>query len=327
MTEDETWHECDDGTRLLLRRWTPKVRPVAVVQIVHGMAEHSLRYRRFAAKLCEAGIAVRAADMRGHGLTAASGGNDPGCGGLLGHCHDRSGAADGFDRVTADVRSIDAALSAELPGVPRFLLGHSWGSFVAQNIIEDGDRGLAGCVLSGTRGSAGAKAAFGAAFLTALAQIRGERRGSPLARTLADGPYRRAFLPARTPFDWLSRDADEVDAFVADPLCGQLCSVGFYRDMARALARIHRPRAMTGIRKSLPILIVCGSADPMGDMGASPAALAAAYRSHGIADVTLALYEGARHEPLNETVRDKATADIAAWILRLCQGHGEPLVE
>jgi alpha-beta hydrolase superfamily lysophospholipase len=133
---------------------------------------------------------------------------------------------------------------------------------------------------------------------------------------MADGPYNRPFRPNRTPFDWLSRDEAEVDAFFGDPRCGKLCSTGFYRDLVSGLCRIHRPKAMSEIKKDLPVYIFSGSADAVGDMGASPTALVNAYRSLGIKDLEFVLYPGARHETLNETNREEVTDNFVSWIKR-----------
>jgi alpha-beta hydrolase superfamily lysophospholipase len=322
MVQDETWFECDDGTRLFLRRWLPAGgAPGAVLHIAHGMAEYGLRYARLAERLTASGIGIWAADQRGHGRTADLNVNDPGRGGVLGHCADN----DGFSRVSADVLAINQAIRKTHPGIPLFLLGHSWGSFIVQNCIEKygEDSGIDGCILSGTRGPGGFHVKAGIPFMNLFVLIRGQRRGSTMARNMADGPYNRPFRPNRTPFDWLSRDEAEVDAYCGDPCCGKLCSTGFYRDMVNGLCRIHRPAAMSGIRKDLPVYIFSGSADPVGDMGASPTALVNAYRSLGIKDLEFVLYPGARHETLNETNREEVTDNLVSWIKR----HSGPAKE
>ena len=303
----------------------PDSRPLAVLHVVHGMAEHSDRYRRLAETFCGAGVEVWAADMRGHGRTAGAEANDPGKGGLLGHCHD----ADAFDAVTRDLMEINAQIRASRAGVPLFVMGHSWGSFVVQNLMGLGAEGKPadGWILSGTRGPGGFRERAAIPVMAALCALKGKRRGSRLARALADGPYARAFLPSRTPFDWLSRDDAEVDLYVADPLCGMLCSSGFYRDLARGLFRIHRAETMKRIPVDLPVYVFCGSCDPVGEMGASPAALVNAYRSLGISDMEFVLYPGARHEPLNETNRDEATANLLSWILRKAGERGPGAME
>jgi alpha-beta hydrolase superfamily lysophospholipase len=163
------------------------------------------------------------------------------------------------------------------------------------------------------------KTKLGAAILSVQAAIIGQKRGCKLVRAAADGSYNKFFRPNRTNFDWLSRDEREVDAYAADPLCGMLCSVGFYRDMARALNRIHRDEEMKKIRKTLPIYIFSGSADPVGDMSESFASLAVAYRHLEIKDLETVLYPDARHEPLNETNREEVQDNLLSWLLRHCK--------
>jgi alpha-beta hydrolase superfamily lysophospholipase len=318
-TDSAGWFSCDDGTRLFLRRWVSRQdspdKPRAVLHIVHGMAEHGLRYGRAALRLAESGIEVWAADQRGHGKTADLSVNGPGRGGLAGHCAD----GDGFSRVTADLDLINGEIKKQRPGVPLFLMGHSWGSLIVQHYIEQyATQGLSGCILSGTRGPGGIKVRAGLPLMVLLAALRGQRKGSSLARAVADGPYNKPFRPNRSPFDWLSRDEKEVDAYVNDPCSGNLCSAGFYRDLIRGLVNIHRKEAMEKIRIDLPVYVFSGSADPVGDMGASPTALVNAYRSAGFKDLEFVLYPDARHETLNETNREEVTENLTSWILQRC---------
>jgi alpha-beta hydrolase superfamily lysophospholipase len=287
------------------------------------MAEHSLRYERFARRLNAAGIEVWALDLRGHGRSADPGVNDPGRGGLRGHCADH----DGISLVTGDLDALNGMIRERRPGLPLFLMGHSWGSFLVQHYIEtySGDRGgrLAGCILSGTRGPDGFKVRAGVPLMAFLARLAGVRRYSALARAMSDGPYNKSFRPNRSPFDWLSRDNAEVDAYVADPLCGFRCSSGFYRDLTALLERIHRPEMLERIDRRLPIYVIAGSADPVGDMGASPTALVDAYRAMKIQDLEFVLYPDARHEPLNETNREEVTENLLAWMTRRIPAPGE----
>jgi len=325
MDDSGIWAPMDDGTKIFLRRWKIDIStPQAVLHIVHGMAEHSGRYARLANRLGEEGIEVWAADQRGHGETSKNQGNKAGKGGLQGHCADK----DGFSRVTADIDILNRAIRKQYPGVPIFLLGHSWGSFIVQSYIENYEGRpsaygsspvfLSGCILSGTRGPDGIKVSIGARLISLLSMIFNERKGSSLAKALVDGPNNKAFKPNRTEFDWLSRDEKEVDSYASDPLCGFLCSLGFYRDLTQALDRIHKPEEMGKIRKELPIYVFSGSADPVGDMGVSPAALVVAYRHLGIINLETVLYPDARHETLNETNREEVTGSLISWLLRNC---------
>ena len=317
------WINCDDGARLFTRRWPAANKsggtggPAALLLVVHGMAEHSLRYSRFAEACGKRGIEVWAADMRGHGKTAAPAVNGEGAGGLLGHCADTGG----FFRAVADLRIIAAYMARAARedyrrDPPFFIMGHSWGSFLVQAYIENPPPSppLAGCILSGTRGPGGVKIALGGAVLSLLALLKGTRRFSKIAAALSTGSYNRPFRPNRTPFDWLSRDNDEVDAYAADPLCGRPCSSGFYRDMIGGLRAIHRKSALARIGRNLPLYAFYGGSDPVGDMGASPGRLAAACRALGMTALTFVPYPGARHEGLNETNRDEVTGNLLDWL-------------
>ncbi|GHV01132.1 hypothetical protein FACS189483_11320 [Spirochaetia bacterium] len=209
MIAMDEWFCADDGTKLFLRRWLrdPGVKPRGVLHVVHGMAEHSLRYERLARRLCEAGFEVWAADQRGHGKTADPAVNEGGHGGLLGYCGDQEWLP------VQDIIAINRKIKEVHGDLPLFLLGHSWGSFLVQNVIEVNSQGLAGCILSGTRGPDGFKITAGAPAMALIAAIKGKRRPSRLAWAIANGPYNKPFKPNRTRFDWLSRDEKEVDAF------------------------------------------------------------------------------------------------------------------
>ncbi|MCL1813690.1 MAG: lysophospholipase [Treponema sp.] len=321
MIETNCWVDCDDGAKIFARRWQQEPeakKPVAIIQIAHGMAEHSLRYGRLAKTLCSKGFEVWAADMRGHGKTADLSVNDAGKGGLLGHTADN----DGFFRVVKDLRILTGYITEktkhEYGELPFFMLGHSWGSFLVQAFIENPghDIKLKGCILSGTRGPGGAKIALGAPVLALLALLKGKRRVSKIAVAMTKGPYNKPFKPNRTASDWLSRDEKEVDAYEADPLCGYDCSSGFNRDMIGGLAATHKKNAIARIDKDLPVYIFCGSADPVGDMGTSPTVLVNAYREHGISDLEFVVYPEARHETINETNREEVAEALLNWLLR-----------
>ena len=314
-----SWLTVADGTKLFVRKWKPAGEAVAALQIVHGMGEHSLRYERFAARLCEAGIEVWAADMRGHGLTANVKVNVPAKGGLLGHCADRRAPA----RLISDIHHVGLALREEHPAIPLFLMGHSWGSFLVQSYIEHfREPRLAGCILSGTKGpDGGALIALGGPFLSLLKLFRKPRSKSRLAAGLADGAYKKAFVPARTSHDWLTRDEAEVEAYVNDPLCGQMPSITFYRDLAFILYKIHLKKNMARIPRELPVYVFSGSRDPVGNNGESPKALVEWYTKLGLHDIEFVLYPDARHEMLHETNYEEAQENLLAWILK----HLSPL--
>ncbi|MFQ6171835.1 lysophospholipase [Oryzobacter sp. R7] len=302
MQSSTTTVTASDGTRLHTRRWLPEGDVKAVVQISHGMAEHSGRYARLAEALTGAGYAVYAHDHRGHGSTGPEADH--------GYFADR----DGWATVVADLRAVTRLAQEEHPGLPVFLLGHSMGSFLARSyVIEDG-RGLAGLVLSGTAGHPGVLGRAGLLVAAAEARLRGSRHVSPLLDKLTFGQYNAAFKPNRTDVDWLSRDPDEVDLYVADALCGNTFTSGFFKDLVGGLLDINDPRRVARVRRDLPVLLMAGDKDPVGDGGKGPRAVREQLARAGVADVSLTLYPGARHEIFNETNRDEVTADLIRWL-------------
>jgi alpha-beta hydrolase superfamily lysophospholipase len=248
--------------------------------------------------------------MRGHGRTADLALNRAADGGLIGHCADTGAAA----KIVRDIDGINTAIKKERPGVPVFILGHSWGSFLVQLYIETFSANVDGCILSGTRGPGGIDTAFGAIFLPLYTMVCSPRTRSRFILKLAKGNYNKAFMPARTAIDWCSRDSLEVDKFLADPLCQHLSSAGFYRDMVTLLIKIGKASEMKKIRRDLPVYIFSGNADPVGKMGAGPSKLVRKYKNLGITDIEYVLYPGARHEVLHETNRGEAVLNLIKWL-------------
>ena len=257
-------------------RWLPAdgAPVVAVLHVLHGWAEHAGRYARFAGAATAAGIAVYADDHRGHGRSgvAAAGG--------LGDLGPR-----GMDGVLDAARGVSvAAFGEHADDLPRFVLGHSWGSFLLQRYLRRWGDDLDGALLTGTT----------------------FRREGAAARA---GGLNDRFEPAATPYDWLTRDADEVQRYVDDPWCG------FERMAARpaAAATISPEPDDSSVPSDLPLLIFNGADDPIGgDEGGR--ALADHYRAAGVADVTFRSYEGGRHELFNEVNRVEVTADVLGWL-------------
>jgi alpha-beta hydrolase superfamily lysophospholipase len=292
-----------DGVALFVYCWQPESPPKAVVQIAHGLAEHGARYARLAEALTGAGYAVYCGDHRGHGRTARAPED-------LGFFAER----EGWRRCLDDLWRINRRIAADLPGLPIVLLGHSMGSFMAQHFITEHGDALSGAVLSGSDGRPGALAWIGR-LIARIERLRlGQRGRSTLIHTMSFGAFNKAFAPARTPADWLSRDPAEVDKYVADPLCGYVASTQLWIDMLDAVADATRPRRQALIPKRLPILVMSGSLDPVSDSTKRLRQLLEAYRAAGLERVAHRFYEGARHELFNETNRDEVTRDLIAWL-------------
>jgi len=289
-----------DGVSLFVYRWLPDTPPKAVVQIVHGLGEHAGRYARVAQALTGAGYAVYADDHRGHGRTARTPAD-------LGLFAER----DGWTKCIDDLWLLNRRIAAEHPGVPIVLFGHSLGSFMVQYFISEHGASLAAAVLSGSNGKPPPIAPIGL-MLARLERLRlGPRGHSPLMQALFFGAFNKPFAPARTPFDWLSRDDAEVDKYIADPLCGFESGVQLCIDVLQAVRETAKPSRQARIPKNLPIYIFNGSRDPVSD---NIGQLVDAYRAAGIKEVVHKVYQDGRHESLNETNREEVTRDLIAWL-------------
>lgn len=304
----------DTTPPLHVHRWLPDgAAPRAALLIVHGMAEHGGRYGRFAAAANAAGIAVHALDLPGHGLSAAAA--------ERGHFADH----DGWALALSAIHGLRLHIDSAYPGLPSFALGHSMGSFLMQDYLVEfgGDRGkgLAGAVLSATSNTLGPLRAVGGLLMRAEALLLGPRHPSALAEALSFKAFNKAFEPARTGFDWLSRDAAEVDAYIADPSCGFRCSARLWADLFAAGAGFGAPDRLARVPADLPIRLICGSADPVSQGEQGPTRLAAAYRAAGVREVSVRAWQDGRHELLNDICRDEVTTDLLGWIeARLASG-------
>lgn len=304
MRSSDFTHRASDAKRLFVYRYLPdEGTPVkAVVHVAHGMAEHAARYARLAEVLTAAGYAVYANDHRGHGKTAST---------------DELGfftTEGGFARVVADLVELVAHEKKEHPGLPLVLFGHSMGSYMVQAFLIEHGGELAGAVLSGSAGKPNLLASAGRLVARAERLRAGPRGTSKLLGDLSFGAFNKQFAPTRTAFDWLSRDAAEVDKYVADPLCGFDVTTTLWVDVLDALGAIAQPERQARIPKALPIYVFAGSEDPVSEKTKSLEQLLGAYRLAGIRDVSHRFYPGARHETLNETNRDEVTRDLVTWL-------------
>ncbi len=278
--------------------------PRGVVQLIHGMAEHIGRYDGFARFLAAQGFAVCGHDHIGHGATAAT----PERFGLM-------PPEEGADIMVADAHCLRKRVTARFAqGTPWFMFGHSMGSLVLRCYLPRYGCGLAGAVICGTAMPPRLVSKAGNLLARAVVAWKGPDAKSPLLHRLADGAYSRAIPDARTPFDWLSRDPAVVDAFIADETAGFMFSAGAYATLTEAAYRAAAPAAFRNVPKDLPVLVMAGDRDPVGDNGRAPARVARRLERAGVQDVSLALYGGMRHEVLNEVGREEVYADVLAWI-------------
>jgi alpha-beta hydrolase superfamily lysophospholipase len=288
-----------DGASIHVYRWLPDGEVRAIVQIAHGMAEHAARYARFAEALTGAGYVVYADDHRGHGKTASDAD--------LGHFGDTHG----WDLVTSDLIALGKRARTEHAGKKLVYFGHSMGSFFGQTILQKHARDYDAMILSATNapGSVLERAGTAAARLE---RLRGGVRGkSALLSFLSFGSFNDAFKPARTDFDWLSRDPAEVDKYVADPLCGFRCTNELWVQLLDGLHAIATGGFGT-VPKDFPVHLFAGDRDPVSRGGKGVTELHERLRSAGLTRASIRLYPEGRHEMLNETNRDEVTKDLLA---------------
>ncbi len=305
MQESAFFLETSDEKRIFVRTWHPTTNeaPLAVVQIAHGMAEHSARYRSFAAALTQQGIAVYANDHRGHGKTEEDPQN-------RGHFGDQ----DGWGSAIQDLFRLTAHIQKTHPNVPVFLFGHSLGSFLVRRAIQLNGKGIEGVILSGTGGDPGIQGKLGLWIANGIIRKHGPKFRSAMIDHLIFGKYNRSFQPNRTSHDWLSRDEREVDKYVEDEGCGYVCTVGFIKDMIAGLIELHRKEQIEKIPKELPLYLFSGSKDPVGKNGKAVVAVAEQYKKSGMEDVSYKLYKDGRHEMLNEVNREEVYRDVIQWM-------------
>ncbi|MEM2145093.1 MAG: alpha/beta hydrolase, partial [Candidatus Jordarchaeaceae archaeon] len=289
-----------DGVKIFVYKWLPdpKVKTKAVVQLVHGAAEHAARYIHVAEALTNAGYAVYADDHRGHGKTAQKKSN-------LGKLKPGDG-----ERMVRDLKELTDIIKKENPSLPVFLLGHSMGSILAQLYIENWGDELKGVLLTGTTGEL-LKLPAGLDLVSIQRKIEEKGLDAPAEEfqefTKASN---EAFKPAKTGFEWLTRDEAEVQKYVNDPFCGFPLSYGFVIELAKVMFTVWDAKNLQKISKNLPIYIFVGSMDVASGMSKGAEVLYNNYQKLGIKDVKFKVYPGGRHELFNETNREEVIRDV-----------------
>lgn len=288
--------------------WQPAGAPRALVLLSHGMAEHIARYDHVGAALAGRGYLVAGYNHLGHGAEAPR----------LGWFAER----DGWSRLVEDLKTVMDSLAT--PGLPRVLLGHSMGSFLAREYALRYPDGLDALVLSGTGWHPRLLCVAGLLPAKTLCFLGQGHKPSALLDRLAFSANNKPFASAGgTACDWLSRDARQVQAYLADPLCGFVFTASGFADLFVGLLDLSRIVRLKSLPSGLPVLLLSGSCDPVGGMGKGVHAVAGQYRDAGLGKVMTRLYEGARHEVFNETNRQEVLEDLAAWLNRLGSMKGE----
>jgi len=277
----------DDGYPIEVHAWQPVTTPPrALVQIAHGMGEHARRYAALAEALARIGCVVVANEHRGHGAEAARRAS-------LGDLGPR-----GFDGLVRDMVAVSDDTRARHPGLPLILLGHSMGSFAVLVYLLDHAPRVHGAALAGT------------------VALDLSEAGAASAWKLADASPAPAVV-RRTPYDWLSRDEAQVDAYIADPLCGFRLQQASRKSMYAAYRRTTQREALAALPAGLPLYLAVGGDDAMHRQLAYFNPLVERLQAAGLCDVSARVYDGARHEVFHETNRDEVVADFAGWVERI----------
>lgn len=292
-----------DGHKIFATTHVPKDEPIAHIHILHGMAEHHLRYNDFASMLCEAGYLVSLHDHRGHGGTADH--ND----GVFGYF----GEKDGFERVVKDVQEVLQIVQAQYGTYPFTLFGHSMGSFIARRYTQLYSDTLHNVIYCGT-GATTALHAVGHQVANVLAKVQGPQTPSLIMNGLSFGSFNKGIKDVVTAFDWLSSDEKEVKKYIDDPKCGFISTNQFFVDLTDGLMTIAKNKEVAKIRKDLPVLFISGAEDPVGDMGKGVYKVAKQLEQAGIENVVVFLFEGMRHEILNEKNKQHVYDVVLRWL-------------
>lgn len=300
MVKEEFFYPSSDGVHQIHAVvWTPESPVRGVVQLVHGICEYALRYEPLAAFLTGQGYAVAGNDHLGHGQSVKD--------------ESEYGYFTNWLELLYDVRALRQTLDSRFPGLPYFILGHSMGSFLARSYLIAYPGTVTGCALSGTAYYSPAELAVG----KLVTRLGDPRQVNKTFYKLSIGAYNKTCAPARTSADWICRDPQVVDAYLADPMCNFPTKGGMNHAMMIGLQWVCDAKEMAKMDKSTPIYFFAGDADPVGNMGKGVRKVAQLFQKAGCQDVTLRLYPGGRHEMLNEVNREEVFADLLAWL----EGH------
>lgn len=304
-----TFPGSDGRSNINYRIWEPEdTAPVAVVQVIHGMAEYVDRYAPLAGYLNQNGIVLAGEDHIGHGQSCDF--NDRGY----------FGEKDGWLYMIKDVHKLHSILSERYPGVPGIMMGHSMGSFLCRAWLsmygkEEREAGrLSGAIICGTAGPNPAAGA-GVALCKMLRSLKGSRHISKTVNGIVFGPYARGVKNAGTTYDWLSRDEEVVDAYIKDPLCGFIFSLAGHQDLFTLLGYVSGKACFNALPKELCYLLIAGGEDPVGNFGKGVAEVVEMMEAAGCEDVSCVIYEGMRHEIHNEIGKEAVYEDIRDFCL------------
>ena len=302
-----TFNSKDGHSVIHCRKWLPDCEPVAVVQLVHGMVEYIERYDDFATFLTTKGYVVVGHDHIGHGHSVA---NEAELGVMTG--------AHPSEDMVEDIYTHYAMTRKAYPALPYFILGHSMGSYMLRKFLSDKTaylEDLKGAVIMGTGQESAGTCNAGLAVIAILSLLKGKNYRSTFVRDMTySAPYKKYDCYGKDYGNsWLSKNIQNVEKYYHDPLCTYTFTLNAYKGLVEATKYVGTKACVDKMRKGLPLLLVSGEEDPVGNLGAGTKAAADAFKNAGIKDVTLKLYTGDRHEILNELDREQVYDDIYKW--------------
>lgn len=302
--KEEFYYKSQDGvTDIHAIKWIPDTQPVAILQIVHGMVEFVERYNEFAEFLKSKRFLVVANDHLGHGLSV-----------IDAQHYGYFNKHDGNGKVLGDIHELRKIISEQYPDTPYFILGHSMGSFLTRQYIERHGDGLKGAIIMGTGSQPLLMLNTGMCMCSLIAAFKGWQYRSKFVDTMAFGGYNKKFKPARTSKDWLTKDNNIVDAYIAEPMCNFVFTLNGYYNLFYSIRDCQNKTNINKIPKNLPVLFIAGGDDPVGNFGKGVCKAYKGFVKSGIDDVNIKLYESDRHEILNETDRLTVYDDIYQWL-------------
>lgn len=313
MREEFYYTSRDGNTRIHGMEWKPVGQLKAVLQICHGMVEYIERYDEFATALAERGWYVVGHDHLGHGKSVSGEDN-------YGFFHESKGN----QYVIGDIHKLREMTTEKYPNVPYFIMGHSMGSFLVRQYLTMYAKGLAGAVIMGTGYHGAPELTAGRLVCRIIACFKGWKYRSSLVNNLGMGGYNKQFEPSKSTKDWITSDEEKRKAYEKDPLCSFTFTVNGYYQMFTGMKELTKKENLNKMPKDLPVYFVSGADDPVGDCGKAVRKVYGQFKDCGMKDVSIKLYEGDRHEILNETDREQVYEDIAGWLESKAAYTGTP---
>lgn len=300
--EESYYYSKNGKTKIRALKWIPEAEINAVLQISHGMLEHMERYDEFARYMNDNGVLVVGNDHLGHGSSV----NSEEGRGFFGD--------GGYDVLIEDMHSLMTRTKKEYPDVPYYLLGHSMGSFLTRYFITVYGKEIDGAIIMGTAQQSKGLVKFGLVLTSLMAKFKGWNYRSKLINHLVLGSNNNKFKPARTKSDWLTRDEEIVDEYLADERIDFIFTLNGFYNLFRIMTEMNETERLNNIPRELSVLFISGNDDPVGDFGKGIKKAYDIFKGLKIKNVSIKLYEDDRHEILNELDREQVYEDILSWM-------------